>query len=89
MFPAPGKLDRATNTLDLLGRNLLSVHRVSESPEVTKESLTCTVISELLLKSSGQGLVIKQFVTCTLSDMIKPPIPGGWEFSVLGTLTPL
>lgn len=67
MFPAPGKLDRATNTLDLLGRNLLSVHRVSESPEVTMESLTSTVTSELLLKFSGQGLVIKQFVTCTLS----------------------
>lgn len=34
VFPAPGKLDRATNTLDLVGRNRRSVQRVSESPEV-------------------------------------------------------
>ena len=33
VFLAPGKLDRATNTLALVGRNRRSVQRVSERPE--------------------------------------------------------
>lgn len=33
MFPAPGKLDKATNTLDLVVKNFLSVQRVSASTE--------------------------------------------------------
>lgn len=33
MLPAPGKLDKATNTFDLVVKNFLSVQRVSASIE--------------------------------------------------------
>ena len=57
VFPAPGKLDKATNTLDLVGRNLRSVHRVSESPEVISgfpiSTVTPRLTAQLLLAGSA------------------------------------
>lgn len=59
VFPAPGKLDKATNTLDLVGRNLLSVHRVSESPEVVSRSLPTLRLTDSPLDSQSQELLIQ------------------------------